>query len=1327
MSTDITAMSAAPQNPWPGLAPYTEQQHELFFGRELEIEEILRLIQRDTLTVLFGRSGSGKSSLLHAGVFPRLRSGMYFPVLLRLNFADPDVDPVEQVKAITLATAQKGGFDVESRISEGSTPTLWEFFHETDFWGPRNDRVTPLLVFDQFEEAFTIGKDQRQASDFLGQLADLAENRVPLVVEQRVTQSTERVAVDAGAPTYKIVLSLREDFVSRLDQLRPILPAIMRNRMGLLPLDGTRALEVIVNSGKPWVSEAVAQDIVAALAGETGAAQDAIAQAEIEPAYLSVMCHELFLRMVELGHETITSELVAKERGEILEAMYERSFEGLAEPVRLFVEDRLLTASGFRGTLPLSEALAEGVSPLELETLVDRRLLRFEDRLGTRHVELSHDLLTGVVKKSRGFRAARVAREEEERKQQELRRALARARRRTAVAAATAALALAGVAYSVYYWLAYIHPTSAYYRNFSNELGTIVPYGKINIQTVHHRKVSYSVTRKGFRGEILSLEAVDRNGKPTMQNGLSTLLNSDKPSSDQDPGSRFCRMEFQYDKDTNGKTVYETAWDQNHNMVWGFVYLPSQAQGNSQQTMNATYFGPDGLPKPERPGSEAEIIQIQHGANGHETLRYLSWDAQPVPGPNSAYGTAFVFDSQGRETSETSLDASGKPMNDGSGNATEELEYDKDDNRILAKATDAMGRPTLVISSRYFNPPYSPEYSSARYSYDQWGNQTEVAYFDVDGSPIVSQEDGWHIIRAKYDDHGNNIELTYFDNYGNPMDKLGDPSYQRVVYEYDAQDRLTRETFFNSAGKPTKGDRGAYDLRLAYDANGNISEISMFDDKGQPANDSSGVHILRRTNTANGEILDESYFGIDSKPVNISDGYHLVKIHYDASGRRDQWNYYDVSGNPPKSLGYSQSQLSFDRWGNTTETRYTVTSAALFPYEISDVTYDAFGDALTTCYLHADRTPAVDADGISCVDGVYDNRGLETEETNRGKDGKLKADKNGIARSEYAWSDKRQMTRMEYFGVNSPVKGSGNLPHLGEVEYDTAGHRIQVTRIDVLGNKEIDQYDVQGNETEESYYDAQGKRAVAKGDTYAMVRYERSDQGKQLVTSYFGTDGEPILAKDGCAIMRDDLDAKGQMLKRACFDVNDRPMTSKNTLGAAVLTYVRDANEKITQMAAYDEDGKPIEMAGGFANVKITEDSAGNEIQRDFFDRFGVLILRRTLEKPCDISKGNGDLSKADCILADASRTFLRSGPKKSVIALSWLDDNGIAMKAQLHVGDVLLENDGISSMKELWVRFTSGPDHSRTLVILRNGKQLSVDIPKGPLGATVGVTSSNE
>ncbi len=1322
MSANDTTMPAAPENPWPGLASYTEQQHGLFFGRESEIEELLRLIQRETLTVLFGRSGTGKSSLLHAGVIPRLRSGMYFPVMLRLNFADPDLDPVEQVKAITLAAALIGRFDVESRVREGVTPTLWEFFHYTDFWGPRNDRLTPLLIFDQFEEAFTIGKDQRQASDFLGQLADLAENRVPLVVEQRVKQSAERVTIDAGAPTYKIVVSLREDFVSRLDQLRPILPAIMRNRMGLLPLDGARALEVIVNSGKPWVNESVAQDIVAALAGETGEAQSAVGQAEIEPAYLSVMCHELFRRMVELGHESISTELVAKERGEILGAMYERSFEGLGEPVRLFVEDRLLTPSGFRGTLPLSEALSEGVSLGDLEILVDRRLLRFEDRLGTRHVELSHDLLTGVVKKSRGFRADRVAREKEERKQQELRHALGRARRRTAVAAATAVLALAGVAFSVYYWLAYIHPTSAYYKRFSNQLGKITPYGKINIETLRHRGISYKVTREGFRGEILSLEAVDRDGNPTMQNDLSTIVNSDRSSSDQEKSSRFCRMEFQYDKQKNGNMVSETAWNQKHRMVWGFMYVPSQGRDSSQQTMNAIYFGPDGLPEPQRAGSEVEIIEIAHGAQGHVTQKYLSWDAKPVPGPDNAYGKEIVYDAQGRETRETSLDMNGHPMNDTAGNATAENEYDSDDDPVADKAYDAVGRPTLLTTAGY---------ALARFQYDQWGNETELAYFDVDGSPAVSQTDGGHSIRLKYDDRGNNIQQDYFDIYGNPMDKLGDPSYHRNVIEYDAQNRLTRETFFDRFGKPAKGYRGAYDLHFAYDANNNISEISVFDDKGQPANDSSGIHIMRLTNNENGQTVEVSYFGIDSRPANLQsnqkDQYHLVKVQYDQNGRKYKWDYFDLNGNPPEGLGFSEEQESFDRWGNMIVDQITKTPKSPLTYEIMRKTYNEFANPLTTCYFNADGTPAADANGVTCFDGVYDGRGVQIEATNHGKDGALSADKNGITRGEYASNEKRQETREEFFGVKGPANGPGGSPHLLEAEYDTAGHETQVTRVDVSGNQEIDRYDLRERLIEGAFYDAQGKRMDTKGNTYSIVRYEFSSQGTQETTRYFGTDEQPVVAKDGCATFREDRNAAGQALKDSCFDVNGRPMASMSTYGAAVVTLAYDAGGLLTEVAGFDPAGNPIEITYGYARFKVTDDSAGHLAQKDYFDRNGVLILRWTPAKSCNASQPGTSNPTADCIISDASRAFLRSGPKRSVYVVSSLHDDSTAMKIQLHLGDVLLENDGITSSDELRQHFTSGPDHPRKLVILRDGKQLNFEIPKGPLGVTIGETSTSD
>src|SRR5437773_592317 len=61
------------QNPWPGLAAFTEEQQAYFFGRDEEAGEVLRRVKRKTLTVLFGMSGLGKTSLLQAGVFPRLR------------------------------------------------------------------------------------------------------------------------------------------------------------------------------------------------------------------------------------------------------------------------------------------------------------------------------------------------------------------------------------------------------------------------------------------------------------------------------------------------------------------------------------------------------------------------------------------------------------------------------------------------------------------------------------------------------------------------------------------------------------------------------------------------------------------------------------------------------------------------------------------------------------------------------------------------------------------------------------------------------------------------------------------------------------------------------------------------------------------------------------------------------------------------------------------------------------------------------------------------------------------------------------------------------
>ena len=59
-----------PDRPWPGLAAFDESSAQYFFGRNADGDNLRRLLKRETLTVLFGQSGLGKTSLLQARLFP---------------------------------------------------------------------------------------------------------------------------------------------------------------------------------------------------------------------------------------------------------------------------------------------------------------------------------------------------------------------------------------------------------------------------------------------------------------------------------------------------------------------------------------------------------------------------------------------------------------------------------------------------------------------------------------------------------------------------------------------------------------------------------------------------------------------------------------------------------------------------------------------------------------------------------------------------------------------------------------------------------------------------------------------------------------------------------------------------------------------------------------------------------------------------------------------------------------------------------------------------------------------------------------------------------
>lgn len=458
------------QHPWPGLASFGEGDQAYFRGREREADELARLVRRERLTVLFGRSGLGKSSLLNAGLFPRLRQDLHLPVYLRLGWG-ADASPRQQVWDALAAACAAGGVQAPS---PEPGETLWDYFHRAGagFWNPRRRPLLPVLVFDQFEEIFTLGQadDTRRASAraFVDELADLVENRPSQALRTELDADPARSeAFDFERRGCKLLLSFREDFLAEVEGLRQAMPSLMRNRFRLLPMDGAQARAVVASGGALVAggTDGAVADRIIGLAWRNRAVAPTAAEAErveVDPALLSVICSELNLRRIAQGAAAIEAGLLDSAEREILVDFYERSLQGLHPGVRQFVEDELITAAGYRDSFAYDDALARpGLGADALDRLVAGRLLRMDERFGVRRLELTHDVLTRVVMASRDQRREREAREQAERERAQAQQAalLAQRRlrrsRRLAVAmtlTALVAIGLLGLTVQAFHW-----------------------------------------------------------------------------------------------------------------------------------------------------------------------------------------------------------------------------------------------------------------------------------------------------------------------------------------------------------------------------------------------------------------------------------------------------------------------------------------------------------------------------------------------------------------------------------------------------------------------------------------------------------------------------------------------------------------------------------------------------------------------------------------------------------------------------------------------------------------------------------------------------------
>lgn len=219
-----------PPCPYRGLAPFTPADATVFCGRDETIEKLAYAVYTKPFVALLGASGSGKSSLVLAGLVPHLATEA-LPLIFR-----PTADPLSQLVTVLLPPLTHTAWTADTLHSALLTGevTLGHLLAEILSAAPQT-RV--LLIVDQFEELYTVCGDRATRTEFLQILLSiLPDPAVP-------PPTRSRFGVQNTTP---VLLTLRADFLESVladPQLAPVFctypPELLR------PMD-TLALRAVI-------------------------------------------------------------------------------------------------------------------------------------------------------------------------------------------------------------------------------------------------------------------------------------------------------------------------------------------------------------------------------------------------------------------------------------------------------------------------------------------------------------------------------------------------------------------------------------------------------------------------------------------------------------------------------------------------------------------------------------------------------------------------------------------------------------------------------------------------------------------------------------------------------------------------------------------------------------------------------------------------------------------------------------------------------------------------------------------------------------------------
>ena len=396
MSTDDRAPC-----PYVGLQPFQESDREFFFGRERAQRVIISNLLASPLTILYGSSGVGKSSVLMAGVVPQLRRDRpRNPVIVFRTWVGEDFQ-----LALTRACIEEVWRNDVGQPKPAETLPLDEILRACG----EAAHETILVLFDQFEEYFLYH----------------AKSADPASFEAQFARAVNREDVDIG-----FLIALREDGLSKLDRFQERIPGLLSNRLRLKHLDETGAAAAIRSPLDVWNSQyAVGQpsvtiedDLVAQLIeqvkigrvavgrqGGSGATQQT--EQFIEAPFLQLVMTRLWKAEMASGSRLLRLATLVRLKGakEIVRTHLDdvmADLDATSQAVCASFFDRLVTPTGSKVACTRDDLanwagkLAPQV-PAVLQTLSHNAILRTvaasPDNPDATSYEIFHDVLAPAI------------------------------------------------------------------------------------------------------------------------------------------------------------------------------------------------------------------------------------------------------------------------------------------------------------------------------------------------------------------------------------------------------------------------------------------------------------------------------------------------------------------------------------------------------------------------------------------------------------------------------------------------------------------------------------------------------------------------------------------------------------------------------------------------------------------------------------------------------------------------------------------------------------------------------------------------------------------